>query len=43
MDKVEIDEIGAPVASEWFLKAFGSGEATKRKWVDDALLYRLVG
>ncbi|CAB1117781.1 unnamed protein product [Ectocarpus sp. CCAP 1310/34] len=31
MDAVEVDDVGAPVASEWFLKAFGSGEATKRR------------
>lgn len=31
MDAVEVDDVGAPVASEWFLKAFGSGEGTKRR------------
>lgn len=31
MDAVEMDDVGAPVASEWFLKAFGSGEGTKRR------------
>lgn len=31
MDEVEVDNVGAPVASEWFLKAFGSGEGTKRR------------
>ncbi|CAN0296599.1 unnamed protein product, partial [Ectocarpus sp. 12 AP-2014] len=31
MDAVEVDDVGAPMASEWFLKAFGSGEATKRR------------
>ncbi|CAM9719375.1 unnamed protein product [Scytosiphon promiscuus] len=31
MDAVEVDDVGAPVSSEWFLKAFGSGEATKRR------------
>lgn len=32
MDAVEVDDVGASVASEWFLKAFGSGEATKRRY-----------
>lgn len=33
MDAVEVDDVGAPVASEWFLQAFSSGEGTKRRYI----------
>ena len=32
MEAVEVDDVGSPVASDWLLKAFGSGEATKRRY-----------
>lgn len=31
MEEVKVDEVGAPVENEWFLKAFGVGEATSRR------------
>ena len=33
MEAVEVDDVGSPMASDWLLKAFGSGEATKRRYV----------
>lgn len=31
MEEVEIDDVGAPAAGDWFLRAFGKGEATQRR------------
>lgn len=30
-EQVELDDVGAPVASEWSLRAFGKGSATERR------------
>ncbi|CAM9883903.1 unnamed protein product [Ascophyllum nodosum] len=31
MEEMGLDDVGAPMESDWFLKAFGVGEATKRR------------
>ena len=34
MEEMGLDDVGAPMESDWFLKAFGVGEATKRRYLN---------